>query len=167
MQFEHFGIVNSTAANKAGYLADDDMDCAASKPNAIHTELQEFRNPSIFRSNTTALHALNASQYFDFVSFTVKPLGPVTDFIYLDITAWTIDEDKTPTNVQSLGIGWDGEDQDYLEPWEFSPREYFEGWGEKVNWVEIQGGNEYDEPWEFTIDNLVLEFHKLDEESDD
>ena len=166
MEFERFSVINTTAMNAKGWLADDDLGVAVTAPNAIVSVPNEFGGPSIFKSNATALHAFNVSEYFDFISFAVTPLGPVTDFIYLDINAWTI-EGKTPINFQSLGIGWDGEDMDYMQPWIIEPREYFEGWGEKVNWIEIKGGNEYEEPWQFALDNVVLEFHKRNETDSD
>lgn len=133
------------------------MDCAASMPNALRSIPQRYAAPALFRSNATALNAVNVSEYFDFISFSIKPLGPAPGGMYAVIQAWEI-EGGVAKDVQDIAIGWVY--PGYQERYDIEPRLLFEGWGEKVNWVEVQAFTEEDEPWELCIDNVVLQFHK-------
>ena len=142
-----------------------DVDCGASAPNAIHSIPQEYSTPAVFRSNESSLAAVGFSPYFDFVSLSVKPLwSSKAVAAYIEISAWEIDG-KHPQNVYELFVGF-GRDPDDVNStfvaFEFSPREYFEGWGEKVNWVEMTAmalDEDYVEtPWKFCMDNIVVDF---------
>lgn len=165
MELDRVEVINTTAAASKGMLHSSDLDCAASWPNAIRSTPQEFATNSILRSNATALAAMNVSEYFDFVNIAVKPLRSSIDFAYVTINVWEIDG-KTPKNFDSLFIGFPSQNGSF-SPIEFQPRDYFEGWGEHVNWVEIYArtidDNNEEEPWEFCVDNLVLEFEKVDD----
>ena len=143
-------------------IAPQDIDCAASAPNAIRSVVGEYANPGIFRTNATKLNAIGISEYFDLIEFTLKPLGPIkAEYIYTDIAAWTIDQDNRPLNVQELGLGWYVDEDGFTESWELAPGEYFEGWGDKVNWVEIGTYNELGLPVMFSLDNVVVGLHEL------
>ena len=164
-EFDRFEVINTTAAVGKGLMNSSDADCAVSKPNAMKSVLQERASTAIFRSNAEELAAINFSPFFDFVSFAAKPLGSNTaDFAIMEMNVWTIDG-KDVLNVDSLYIGWDPINGSF-PVLELEPRAIFEGWGAKVNWVELSAttldeeGNET--PWEFCVDNIVMEFRELD-----
>lgn len=154
--FDHYEVVNTTAAVLGGYLDAEDVDCATSKPNAIRSASKKYWTPSVFRSNATALAALNVTEFFDLVSFAAKPLGDSEAWTYIVIDAYELDG-KVIKDWHELAIGW-GEQTGHLEPIQLEPREYFEGWGEHVNWVEFDARNDDGEPVPFCLDDIVLEF---------
>lgn len=61
--------------------------------------------------------------------------------------------------MQELGVGWYTEDGTF-EPWPLEPKLFVEGWGEKVNFIEISGEDDDGNPASFCIDNILLDFHK-------
>ena len=153
-------MINATAANQSGILASGDVDCAQSAPNAIRSIMERYANPSVIRSNATALNAIGMSEYFDLISLTLKPLGPGEDWPYMMISAWELDG-KEPVDVQELGIGWAESDKGFFEPWELEPRMYIYKWGEKVNYIELAAYSDEGEPLQFAIDNMLLGLHEL------
>ena len=69
---------------------------------------------------------------------------------------------KHPKNVHELYLGYFlNEDTGAYDPFPIEPREYIEGWGERVNWVEMSGYTIDDDdnlaPWEFCLDDIVFE----------
>ena len=156
MVFTGYEVVNTTAAAENGYLDAGDINSATSKPNAIHSIARDFPTVSNFRSNATALAAINVTEFFDLVSFAVKPLGPAEAYSYMLVDAYEIGS-KGIENWHSLALGW-GEQTGFLQPVQLEPREYFPGWGEKVNWVEIEARSDDNEPMEFCVDDIVLDF---------
>ena len=151
MDFDRFQVINTTSSIEKGYMNSSDIDCAPSSPNAIHNIPQEHQTPAIIKSNEVALAAMGLSKYFDLVSIAAKPLTSNMEFAYVEMNAWEIDG-KHAKNVHSLLLGFYLEDGAF-PVFELSPREFIEGWGEKVNWIELQAsviddeGIEY--PWEF------------------
>ena len=150
--------MNSTAANEHGFLARGDIDCAVSKPNALHNIPTTYRVPSVIRSNATALATFNLTGYFDIISLSFKPLGPAPQFTHITVDAWKIDG-KQPTYVDGMFSSWQ-EQTGFLRPVTVYPNEYWPGWGQNVNWIEIEARTGDDERWEFCVDNIVLRFHK-------
>lgn len=157
-------MINTTAAAAKGFIGQGDMNCAQSKPNAIRSIPQQYPAASIIKSNRTALEAAGMSPYFDLVSFTLKPLGPAPTWMLVSITAWEIDG-REPKNIQDLFLFW-GEDEGYLDPFPMEPRQYFENWGEKVNWVEIEAQTSEGEHWEVCVDDVVLQFHEQNDDGE-
>ena len=165
LEFKQFEVINTTAAVEKGFLAKEDMDCAVSKPNTLHQMMGLHPTPSIIQANATALAEHNLSEYFDIIGFAFKPLGPVPDYSSISVEVWRI-EGKVPTLVDSMAAGW-FQQKGFLPPITLFPSEYWPGWGQKVNWVQIEAQTETGEPLEFCVDNLVLRFHKNDEDEDD
>lgn len=169
VDFEKFQVVNSTAAMKSGMLNESDWNCAESSPNFILSIPSEYTAPSIFHTNDKKLSAAGLSKYVDLVSFTIKPLRSNAEFGGVDIAAWEVDG-KHADNVQELYLGFfKDEDTNAFNPFPIAPRDYFEGWGEKVNWIEMSAYTIDDEdnlnPWEFCLDNIVFEVReKRDDE---
>lgn len=164
IDFEKYQIVNSTGAIDSGMLNKTDSDCAESTPNFAMAVTSQYQAPSIFHTNEESLAAAGLSKFMDLISFTLKPRHPgniSAEFAELDIAAWTIDGHDVQ-NVQELFVGWyPEEDTGAFGPFPLEPREFFEGWGEKVNWIEMAAFviDEDDNliPWEFCLDNLVME----------
>ena len=163
MNFDRFVAINTTAAVAQGIMHPNDTDSATSKPNAIRSIPQEHQTPAVFRSDDAVLAAVGLSRYFDLISIALKPLSSSAEFAYVDIYAWEIDENE-PKNVYEVGLGWYLEDGAY-PVWEISPREFIEGWGDKVNFIEMSAATVDEEnniePWEFSLDDIVVDFHSL------
>ena len=149
--------MNVTAANRSGILASEDMNCAASKPNALRSVSGPYSPNSFFTSDAEALHKMNVSEYFDVMSFTAKPTGPVDAYTLISVNAWELDG-KEGKNLYSLYI-WYGDEEKFANPLRLDIQDIFPGWGVKVNWLEFSVETEYEEPWEFCLDNVVLRFH--------
>ena len=159
----NYQVMNSTAAMIKGLLNETDADCAESAPNFILSLPSEYTTPSIFHTSDNALAAAGLSKYVDLISFTVKPLkskGSNVQFGGMDIAAWEVDG-KHPNNVHEVYLGFYAEEDGSFGSFPIEPREYFEGWGEKVNWVEMSGYtiDEDDNivPSEFCLDNILFE----------
>ena len=153
--------MNSTSASTKGILNETDMDCASSSPNFVMSIPSEYSAPSIWHTNDEGLAAAGLSPYVDLISFVVKPVHSDVDFGGISIAAWQLDG-KHPKNVHEIYLGfYRNEDTGAFEPFPIEPREYIEGWGEKVNWVEMSGYTIDDEnnltPWEFCLDDIVFE----------
>lgn len=56
-----------------------DIDCAVSSPNALYVPP---KTSVIFELNTTAIAGHNVSNFFDFVSFDIKPLVAKTEYVW-------------------------------------------------------------------------------------
>lgn len=163
--FQNFQVMNTTAANHSGILAPEDMNCAASKPNALRNIPGPYSPNSFFGSDAKALNAMNVSEYFDVMSFTAKPIGPVDAYTLITVNAWELDG-KDGKNLFSVYI-WYGDEEKFAEPLQLDMQEIFPGWGVKVNWLEFAAETEYGDPWDFCLDNVVLRFHKEGDEDEE
>lgn len=79
LTFKNYKIFDPAAAAASGDLNKSDVDCAVSSPNAI---LVPPKANAIFELNTTAMAGHNVSNFFDFVSFDIKPLVAKTDYVW-------------------------------------------------------------------------------------
>jgi hypothetical protein len=161
LEFDRFQVMNATSAMESGILNKTDGNCAESSPNFALSTLSEYVNPSVFRTNEDALHAAGLSRYVDLVSFTVKPLRSDVEFGGMSVAAWEIGEH--PHNVYEVYMGWYLGENGAYGSFPVAPRDYFEGWGEKVNYIEmsaytIDEDDDYKEvPWPFCLDDIVFE----------
>jgi hypothetical protein len=148
MLYENYEVMNASAAVAQKFLDPRDIDCAVSEPNALHSKLlsNKTQTTSIVRSNATALKEAGLSEFFDFISFNLKPLTIKTEIVEYDIflltrmivfadlelrhrfeiNSWRIEDGKAK-DVRSLPLGF------YLEgepfpPFELEPRSFVPGW---------------------------------------
>ena len=154
--------MNATSALESGILNKTDLDCAESSPNFGLSMVGKYVAPSVFRTNEAVLHAAGLSKYVDLVGFTVKPLRSNITFGGMSVAAWEIGEH--PHDVDEVGIGWNlDEETGAFGSFPVVPRDYFAGWGEKVNYIEMSAytvdfDNEYKTvPWPFCLDDIVFE----------
>lgn len=149
-------------ANRLGFLHDLDLDCGASKPNALKSSIRYGSSgPSVLHSNATALAAYGLSEFFDVIAFTWKPMGPAPDFPQITMSAWRIEENKSgeknATLVDSLFVYWFG--GGYLPADTLVPGDIFGSWGEGVNFLEMEAMADQKKGLDFCLDNVVLLFH--------
>jgi len=172
MQFNHLNVVFASEAQEEGFIDSRDMDCAASKPNAVVNYPTNITTPSVIRSNATAMNAAGFSEFFDVVGWSWKPLGPTPVYPVMNIEAYRIDKGDQYEFVSDFGEIWGSRGDDFYEPDTLIPEDIFYGeWGHGVNWVEFTS-KMYDENFEtvpgpvpnFCIDNVLLVFHKLGHE---
>lgn len=170
LAFSHFGIVNVFNAQQKGYIHAKDLDCAATKPHALFTWPNNFTASSVIQANATALAAAGLSEFFDFIAVTWKPFGPAEDFTWIELDAWRIEGaelaaagKRKATLISSLSHSWVGYDDDdgdsFFPAATIQPSEWWEGWGEGVNWLEIKAKAGDGRPWDLCLDNLLLLFH--------
>lgn len=164
MQFNHFNVFNADVAHSYGFINSKDLDCAASKPNALHNSPRNYTTPSIIRPNATALAEAGLSEFFDVIAWTWKPIGPAPAFPWLNMDLWRIEDDgKEATFVDTAGTIWPY-GPGFFDSDTFVPGDYFYDWGQRVNWIEIEAkiwdeSSEGGETVNFCIDNLVLLFY--------
>ncbi|KAK3687137.1 hypothetical protein LTR37_019130 [Vermiconidia calcicola] len=165
IDLDRFEAVNVTAAINKGLMHPKDTDSAVSKPNALHSIPKKIAAPSVLRSNLGILAWMNLSPNFDLVSFAVKPVTDNSEYAWMSVTVWQIDYDEgVPRNFDDIYIYFPSVNGTY-DVFDIEPREYFEGWGKNVNYVEfsVEAGDDF-KPLDFTIDNIVIDFHKLEED---
>lgn len=76
--------------------------------------------------------------------------------------AWTIIDDEVK-NVQDIKFGFYAEDG-IFEPFVLEPRAYYTDFGAGANFIEFKGYEEDGTPAGFCIDDIVMEFHKLEDD---
>lgn len=157
--FDQINIVNTTGATEKGIWNSGDKDCAVSYPNALHGYRHRYPTPSVIRSNPKALASHNLSQTFDLLSFTIKPLRADHEWSSIVIGTYRLEGPDGPAEfVDGIFAGW-GPSKGFLDPLNLAPNEFWPGWGERINWIEIEAYDGDLTPWEFCLDNLELRFH--------
>lgn len=157
----HFALVNAQTAHEKGFLHANDTNCAASIPNSLHSYPTNFTTPSVVRSNATALAEAGLSEFFDFIAFTSKPLGPAPQYTAIGLNVWRVEidgDERNATLIDSM-FSLHLDDLKFFPANTMIPSEYWPGWGEGVNWLEFESRTEEGEGWNFCLDNLVLLFH--------
>ena len=105
------------------------------------------------------------TEYYDLISFVVKPLGPVSgDYVVVSVIAWEIDG-KIPKDFHTVAVLWSSKSE-YCVPVYVEPKLFREGWGEKVNWVEMEAYDNNGEILDFCVDDVVVEFRGKAHEGD-
>jgi hypothetical protein len=161
--FERYQVINVTAATNDGSLDKGDANCAVSTPNALRNiPSSGIYAPSFIIGNNTALEAHGLADSFDLRGFSIKPLGDNARYTYMIVYAWEIDhEAKVPRkNPHSLFMGW-GPQTGHLRPLTIQPASYFPGWGKGVNWIEFRAKTWDGKDLDFSVDNLLLDFHDV------
>ena len=142
----------------------DDFEMAHQQGKQRHAlKSSVYAAPSVIRLNSTALAEHGLLDYIDVVGFSYKPLGPAQEFTYISMDTWRLDE-NVPTHRDGLFTSW-LEKKGFLHPVTIFPSKHWAGWGERVNWIEIEARTKDHKPWDFCIDNIVLRFYKNDLES--
>lgn len=163
LDFLRMNIINTSLAVSQGVLSKNDTDCAVRGTNAIVTVPNKYNSPARVTFDSEVPGKYNVSEFFDFKSITLKPVGPVPRFVVAEIHAWRI-ANGTALKVYSVFAGWGG--QGYVNPIVGNFPRFWPGWGEDVNVLEISAYTQEQKPWELCIGRIEFDLHeKVDEDA--
>lgn len=168
MNFTSFTVANTLAAASLGSISVHDTDCASSQPNALFNPRTQDDHKARPRwvADTTKLHSVGLSGFFNLNGLSFKPLGEVPRGLTLEIIAWEI-RDSEAQNVYNTWVAYTEGGQQDMQYYDLT---MFGGsWGKTVNMVEIviraPGEEQKEVDWAFCLDDLDVEFldRRLDE----
>lgn len=157
LDFLRMDIMNASLAVEHDLTSENDTDCAVKGTNVLLAVPDKHGNPSRITFDPDVPNHSNVSEFFDFKSITMKPLGPAPFLTLAEVHAWRI-RNGTALKVYSAYVGWG--QKGFVNPIVGEFPKLWSGWGEDVNVVEVLAYTQERKPWQLCIGRLEFELHE-------
>ncbi|MCJ1230925.1 hypothetical protein MMC12_007599 [Toensbergia leucococca] len=161
LTFSSFNVFNPRDPALEGWISENDLNCAVSPPNALigsrySSDLSPSSGPASFKiANATSMIEEGLNPYFELLTFYLKPLDMPPPETTIYITGYTYARDEPLVWHVDFPAG-------YHLPLLVKMQEFSSDTWSFLYAVEIFADFGEDRlDWEFSIDNLELQFFKI------